>query len=169
MEDSQFTNALQLMGYYPGAIGKITELHATYYYDKWNLDISFETQVGGELSDFMGNFHEDRDGFWIALAEGQFAGCIIIDGRESHTKGGRLRWFIVPPEYQGQGIGRVLIRRGIAFCKERAYKKIYLWTFKGLDRARALYESEGFNLMEEVVVEQWGTIVTAQKYELPLT
>jgi GNAT superfamily N-acetyltransferase len=169
MEDSHVTDALQLIGYYPGAIGKITELHATYYHINWNLDISFETQVGGELSDFMGNFHEDRDGFWIALVKGHFAGCIIIDGRESHTKGGRLRWFIVPPEYQGQGIGRVLIRRGISFCKERAYKKIYLWTFKGLDRARSLYESEGFTLTEEVVAEQWGTVVTAQKYELDLT
>lgn len=169
MDDSQLTSALQLIGYFPGAIGKITALHATYYYDNWNLDISFETQVGGELSEFMGNFHEDRDGFWIAMVGGQFAGSIVLDGRESYLQGGRLRWFIVPPEYQGRGIGRVLLRRGIAFCKERAYKKIYLWTFKGLDQARALYQKEGFQLTEEIVVQQWGTIVTAQKYELPLT
>ena len=169
MEDSQFTDALQLIGYFPGAVGKITELHATYYYDKWDLDISFETQVGGELSEFMGNFNEDRDGFWIAMVGGQFAGSIVIDGRESYLKGGRLRWFIVPPEYQSRGIGRILLRRGITFCKEMAYKKIYLWTFKGLDRACTLYQKEGFQLMEEIVVSQWGTVVTAQKYELPLS
>jgi GNAT superfamily N-acetyltransferase len=169
MEDSQFTDALQLIGYFPGAVGKITELHATYYYDKWDLDISFETQVGGELSEFMENFNEDRDGFWIAMVGEQFAGSIVIDGRESYLKGGRLRWFIVPPEYQGRGIGRILLRRGITFCKEMAYKKIYLWTFKGLDRACTLYQKEGFQLMEEIVVSQWGTVVTAQKYELPLS
>ncbi len=46
-----------LSSYYPGAIGEITGLHATYYHDHWGFDISFETQVLKELSEFMQDFH----------------------------------------------------------------------------------------------------------------
>ena len=42
-----------LLGYYPGVVGRIIELHAVYYYENWGFDISFETQVGRELSEFM--------------------------------------------------------------------------------------------------------------------
>jgi hypothetical protein len=43
-------------GYFPGAVGKITELHAVYYHENWGFDISFETQVGRELSEFLRDF-----------------------------------------------------------------------------------------------------------------
>jgi len=42
-------NELKLTGYFPGAAGKITEEHGIYYYENWDFDISFETQVGREL------------------------------------------------------------------------------------------------------------------------
>jgi GNAT superfamily N-acetyltransferase len=159
------TNA-QLKGYYPGVIGKITELHATYYYKNWGFDVSFETQVGRELAEFISSFKVERDGFWIAEADGQFAGSIAIDAHEGNVDGVRLRWFIVSPEFQGKGIGRTLLRTAVAFCRNIGYPYIYLWTFKGLDAARFLYEAEGFRLDEEHNVEQWGNTITEQKFVL---
>jgi len=41
---------VKLTGYFPGVVGKITEQHAIYYYENWGFDVSFETQVGKELS-----------------------------------------------------------------------------------------------------------------------
>ncbi|MBN2515454.1 MAG: GNAT family N-acetyltransferase [Deltaproteobacteria bacterium] len=157
---------IRLKGCYPGAIGKITELHATYYYKNWGFDVSFETQVGRELSEFISGFEEERDGFWIAAVDGQFAGSIAIDGRRGNVDGVRLRWFIVPPEYQGKGIGRTLLRTALTFCKNIGYTYVYLWTFKGLDAARALYEAEGFRLREEHNVKQWGNVIAEQKFVL---
>jgi GNAT superfamily N-acetyltransferase len=159
------TNA-RLKGYCPGVIGKITELHATYYNKNWGFDVSFETQVGRELSEFISGFEEGRDGFWIAEVDGQFAGSIAIDSRDGNVDGVRLRWFIVSPEYQGKGIGRTLLRTAVTFCKNSGYTDVYLWTFKGLDAARALYEEEGFHLCEEHDVEQWGDTITEQKFVL---
>ncbi len=36
----------EMRGYFPGVVGAIVQLHATYYSEYWGFDISFETQVG---------------------------------------------------------------------------------------------------------------------------
>ena len=156
---------LILPGYFPGAIGKVTELHAVYYFENWGFDISFETQVGRELSEFMTTFRPERDGFWAAVRDGEFAGAIAIDGSRAVVEGARLRWFIVAPRFQGQGIGGELMGKAMRFCREAGHKRVYLWTFKGLDAARNLYEREGFRLTLEHAVEQWGSTIVEQKLE----
>jgi GNAT superfamily N-acetyltransferase len=161
-------NDLKLTGYFPGAAGKVIEEHGIYYYENWGFDISFETQVGRELSEFLMNFVETRDGFWVATIAGQFAGAIAIDGSQAGEEGVRLRWFIVNPRFQGHGIGRTLLRESLKFCKQVGYKRVYLWTFKGLETARYLYEREGFRLCKAHEVRQWGQDIVEQMYKLDL-
>jgi GNAT superfamily N-acetyltransferase len=162
------TNNIVLTGYFPGVLGKITELHATYYHEHWGFDISFETQVAMELCEFMRRLRKETDGFWVALADSHFAGAVAIDGSQANEEGPRLRWFIVEPHLQGLGIGRTLISSAVEFCRKARYKRIFLWTFKGLDPARHLYEREGFRLAEEHDVNQWGTRIKEQKFLLTL-
>ncbi|MBM3301016.1 MAG: GNAT family N-acetyltransferase [Deltaproteobacteria bacterium] len=164
----RLTEEILLTGYYPGVIGKIIELHATYYHEHWGFDFTFETQVGSELSDFMKEFDPGRDGFWAAMVNGVFAGAIAIDGRKSSSDGARLRWFIVEPRLQGKGIGSTLITKSIQFCAEAGHRRVYLWTFQGLDAARTLYERNGFRLTEEHNVDQWGTTLLEQRFDLDL-
>ena len=159
---------IEIKGYYPGVVGKITELHAVYYNENWGLDVTFETQVGGELSEFIRQFDGNRDGLWIAVKKGEFAGAIAIDGVDAFGEGARLRWFIVDPRYQGSGIGRNLIMQALAFCRQKGFPKVYLWTFKGLEDARRLYETVGFRLGEESQIAQWGQNIHEQKYELQI-
>jgi GNAT superfamily N-acetyltransferase len=162
------TEDIQLTGYYPGVIGKITELHAVYYHENWGFDVSFETQVGRELSDFIRDFRREKDGFWAAVMNGVFAGAVAIDGLQTGSEGARLRWFIVDPEFHGRGFGSLLINKAIGFCREAGHRKVFLWTFKGLNRARLLYERVGFRLAEEHAVWQWGGDLVEQKFELHL-
>jgi len=159
---------IQIRGYYPGVVGKITELHAVYYFEHWGFDVTFETQVGKELSEFVRQFDEKRDGLWVAVKEGKFAGAIAIDGMRAFEEGARLRWFIVAPQFQKAGIGKNLILQAVDFCRRRRYPKIYLWTFKGLESARRLYEAVNFRLCEENAVDQWGQHIKEQKYILHL-
>ena len=159
---------LEVKGYYPGVVGKITELHAVYYYENWGFDVSFETQVGRELSEFVTRFDSERDGLWVATIKGEFAGAIAIDGLKAFDEGARLRWFIVAPEFQGCGIGKELIMHAADFCKRRRFPKVYLWTFDGLNNARKLYEAVGFHLREENELPQWGQTIKEQKFELSL-
>ena len=157
---------MDLSGYYPGAIGKVTELHAVYYHENWGFDLSFEAQVGRELSEFLTGMNSERDGFWTASVNGRFAGAVAVDGSGFGAEGARLRWYIVDPEFQGTGVGKALIAEAIRFCREREFNKVFLWTFEGLDTARHLYEREGFRLVEENRVTQWGTTLTEQKFEM---
>jgi hypothetical protein len=39
-----------------------------------------------------------------------------------------------------------------------------LWTFQGLDTARALYERHGFVLVKEQLGARWGNTVTEQQF-----
>lgn len=157
-----------LQGYFPGAIGRITEAHAVYYHRHWGFDASFETQVASELSAFVASYDPHRDGLWAALHEDRMVGSIAIDGREAFTAGARLRWFLVHPEAQGAGIGIRLARAAVDFCRQRGYPRIFLWTFQGLAAARHLYEKCGFGLCEEHDVAQWGQRIREQKFELNL-
>jgi GNAT superfamily N-acetyltransferase len=162
------TGALRWTGYVPGAVGKITELHAVYYHENWGLDASFEAQVGKELSEFILEFQEGRDGLWVVSSGGELAGSIVIDGRQSDTRGARLRWLIVAPQFQNLGVGHELLNHAVDFCQKAGHRHIYLWTFEGLDTARVMYEHVGFRLSEEMEAPQWGKALVAQKFELDI-
>jgi GNAT superfamily N-acetyltransferase len=159
---------VEMKGYFPGVVGRITEMHAVYYHEHWGFDVSFETQVGTEFSEFIRGFRENRDFFRIATLDGEFAGAISIDGHQGSGEGVRLRWFIVDPRLQGRGIGSLLLREAIDFCKRVHYRRIILWTFRGLDTARSLYEKAGFRLAVEHEVSQWGQTIKEQMFELSL-
>lgn len=155
-------------GHRPGVIGKITELHAVYYHQHWGFDLSFEAQVGEELSRFLSELAPDRDTLLTAWAAGEFAGAVAIDGHSTPDLGARLRWFIVRPQFQGLGIGQGLLELALAFARGAGHGRVYLWTFRGLDDARRLYERAGFRLREEHQVRQWGGLIDEQRFDLVL-
>ncbi len=159
---------IELCGYIPGAIGRIAELHARYYHEHWSFGLFFESKVATELSEFLGRFDTRRDGFWVARIEKEFVGSIAIDGINADSKGAHLRWFIVSPENQRQGIGKMLLEEAIKFCNRAGFNRVYLWTFAGLDEARHLYEKFGFKLCEQHEGTQWGKRVVEQMFELRL-
>jgi GNAT superfamily N-acetyltransferase len=159
---------VKLSGYIPGAIGRIAEIHATYYHKHWGFHLFFESKVAIELSEFLRRLNHERDGFWVASVGEKIVGAIAIDGINHDSVGAHLRWFIVAPENQGQGIGETLIGEAVAFCREKKFIRVYLWTFEGLDPARRLYEKFGFKLCKQREGNQWGRTVTEQKFELNL-
>ena len=164
----QLCEKVKIGSYRPGAIGRITELHAEYYSKNSGFGLFFEAKVATEMSEFLKRFNETLDGFWVAIVEDKIVGSIAIDGIKSESEGAHLRWFIVATENQGQGIGKMLIREALAFCRAANFKKVYLWTFAGLDNARHIYEKSGFTLAREHSGSQWGVTVNEQMYELVL-
>jgi GNAT superfamily N-acetyltransferase len=154
------------IGYIPGSIGRISELHSTYYHKHWGFGLYFEAKVATELSEFLNRYDKNRDGIWNATVNGRVEGSITIDGIHALNEGAHLRWFIISDALRGKGVGRQLINRSIDFCKSKGYKKIYLWTFEGLNAARHLYEDVGFRLIKEKSGIQWGTMVNEQYFEL---
>jgi GNAT superfamily N-acetyltransferase len=160
---------IEIRGYQPGDIGWVTWMHGVYYSEYWSLGPRFEMEVASELVAFIRAFDPARDGFWVAARQGCTLGAIAIDGRLS--QGARLRWFIVAPECAGHGIGRQLMQTAMDFCRRAGHRDVFLWTMKGLDAARRIYEQHGFSLIGERIDEEWGTHVVHQhfaaKLELP--
>jgi len=153
-------------GYVPGSIGRVVELHGTYYQQQWGFSLFFEVRVATELAEFLGRYDRQRDGFWIAVLRGRVEGSITIDALHAEDAGAHLRWFIMSDALRGKGIGNQLIGAAIEFCRGMGYKRVYLWTFEGLNAARHLYEKAGFMLVEQQKGSQWGAEVNEQRFEL---
>jgi GNAT superfamily N-acetyltransferase len=157
-----------IRGYVPGSLGRVAELHGTYYHKNWGFGLFFEAKVAAELAAFLGRYDEQNDAFWTALVGGRIEGSITIDGVRAATEGAHLRWFIISDELQGRGAGNQLIGTAMDFCRSRGYRRVYLWTFEGLTAARHLYEKNGFRLVEQHKGTQWGREVIEQRFELEL-
>ena len=153
-------------GYRPGCIGRIAELHASYYHRLVGFGLFFESKVARELSEFCERSVEGRDGLWLALRDGAVEGSIAIDGSHAGTDGAHLRWFIASDAARGTGAGTALLGAAMDFCRSRRFERVTLWTFEGLDAARHLYVKAGFRLVEQRSGMQWGSTVNEQRFEL---
>jgi GNAT superfamily N-acetyltransferase len=162
---AQIGGTVELCGYRPGALGRVTELHGSYYAEHWGFDIRFEAEVAREMAAFLLRFDPARDGFWLAVAGNRILGSITIDGGASPAEEARLRWFVLAPESQGRGIGKRLMAQAMAFCRDRGLRRVYLHTFAGLEAARHLYERHGFRLIAEQADDDWGSRITHQTFE----
>ncbi|WP_175724948.1 bifunctional helix-turn-helix transcriptional regulator/GNAT family N-acetyltransferase [Burkholderia ambifaria] len=150
-------------GYQPGCIGDIASLHARFYSEHWGFGAFFEKKVATELAEFAGALPAEGKALWLHVENGRALASVAIDGNKA-TGIAHLRWFIVDDALRGAGIGRQLMTRAMHFVDEQQFGETYLWTFKGLDSARHLYESFGFALTSESEGAQWGTHVIEQRF-----
>ena len=121
-------------GYVPGAIGRVAELHATYYQRIPGFGVFFESRVARELAQFCEAYDDDRDGLWLAHLDGGIEGAIAIDGTHAGKDGAHLRWFITSDKVRGTGIGRKLLASAVEFCRACHYDRIYLENLPGAGR-----------------------------------
>jgi GNAT superfamily N-acetyltransferase len=154
------------LGYVPGCIGRVAEMHATYYARETGFGAPFEAKVAAELAEFCLRYEDGRDGLWLARDGSTIHGSVAIDGSRARESGAHLRWFIASDESRGKGVGSQLLVAALAFCKAQAYRKVYLWTFDELHAARHLYEKQGFKLSRTQRGSQWGKEVNEQLFTL---
>ncbi len=152
-------------GYAPGVIGRITELHGAYYSRLVGFGASFESKVASGLAEFIPRVNRSGNLLLRAESGGRIVGSIAIDGEDLGNGLAHLRWFIVDDAMRRTGLGRALIGKAMEFCDRQNFKATQLWTFKGLDAARQLYEIHGFQLVDEFTGDQWGVEVLEQKFE----
>jgi GNAT superfamily N-acetyltransferase len=129
------------------------------------FDPTFEAYVAGPLAEFI-RAGSDRGRLWIAERSGGMVGCVAIVPASSQTA--QLRWFLVDPSARRAGLGRRLLDEALAFCRERGYADVILWTESALKVAARLYESVGFRKTEEKPGWVWGVDLVEEKYELRL-
>lgn len=151
-------------GYRPGLIGRIAEMHAAFYSQHYGFGQFFESKVAAGVAEFAGRLQEPCNQVWTAMLNGQIVGSLAIDGQDLGENKAHLRWFILDDGCRGSGVGRLLMAQAMAFSDQRGFAQTHLWTFKGLEAARKLYESFGFELAHEEEGAQWGRTVTEQEF-----
>lgn len=151
-------------GYTAGIVGRIVEMHASYYSRLVGFGVTFESKVAADLTDFILRAESPLNEIWYVQKGEQVVGSIAIDGEDLGDGKAHLRWFIVDSTLHGTGVGKHLIGKAMAFCDSRRFREAQLWTFKGLDAARKLYERHGFLLVDEHPGDQWGAEVMEQKF-----
>jgi GNAT superfamily N-acetyltransferase len=143
-------------------------MHDAYYGPRWGFGPAFTQKNVAELTAFLGDFDAERDGLWTAQTDRRIEGSVAIERPRAEGGMAELRWFLVSDALRGQGAGSQLLEAALSFCRQCGFSGVGLWTFAGLDRARQLYESVGFVLVDQRTGGHWGTEVLEQRLELRL-
>jgi DNA-binding MarR family transcriptional regulator/GNAT superfamily N-acetyltransferase len=151
-------------GFLPGAIGRVAEMHGRYYAREWGMNSFFEARVASGMAEFSQRLDRPDNQIWLALQAGEIIGSIAVDGEDLGEGKAHVRWVIVDDGVRGSGTGRRLLDAAMAFCDEQGFEETHLWTFKGLEAARKLYEDAGFRVAEEWSGDQWGQVLTEQRF-----
>ncbi|CAI9416448.1 hypothetical protein ANOBCDAF_03723 [Pleomorphomonas sp. T1.2MG-36] len=151
-------------GYRPGLVARITDMHMRYYAREHGLGRRFETLVAGGLAEFCDRLDNPQNAIWTAQMGGEIVGSLAIDGEDMGAGIAHLRWFVVADGLRGSGAGKRLLDAAMAFADGHGFAETRLSTFAGLDAARHLYESRGFELAEEKIGAQWGRELVEQRF-----
>ena len=167
--ESQFSMHIEapiqiVCGYRTGLIARITEMHAHYYSRTAGFGQRFETVVAAGLASFCDRLGNPKNRIWASVQDGRIVGSIAIDGEDLDGNIAHLRWFILDDSARGKGTGKRLLSAALEFADAQGFVETNLWTFRGLEAARHLYESHGFTCVEEYLGDQWGTEVMEQKF-----
>ena len=154
-------------GYTPALLGRVTEMHARFYARHHGFGPVFERKVAAEMAGFLGRIDRPCNAVWSVHMGNELVGSVSIDGDDLEEGQAHLRWFIVDERAQGCGAGQMLISAAMAFVDRQGFDETHLWTFKGLNAARRLYERAGFTLVEERPGARWGTEVLEQRFVRP--
>ena len=80
------------------------------------------------------------DRLWVACEGGAVLGFVALADAE-------VTWLYVHPDHQGRGVGTALLRRALAHADADGLAQVETTVLDG-NRARALYEREGFVLAQ---------------------
>ena len=149
-----------------GDYGWAVERHGVIYDAEFGWGPAFEGLVAELFGKFAQKHDPARERCWIAELNGERVGCVFVVGREPDLA--QLRCLLVEPKARGHGVGGKLVDACVEFARGAAYRKMMLWTNKGLDSARKIYESVGFKLVEEKAHRDFGPELVGQSWEMDL-
>jgi DNA-binding MarR family transcriptional regulator/GNAT superfamily N-acetyltransferase len=126
----------------------------------------WKSYVAEAVHKLVEQFDQQRDCMLILDRGGVHCGCIAIAHTEKTTA--QLRFFFVEASLRGLGAGRRLMDTAMAFCREKNYRHVFLWTCDRLDAARYLYAKNGFHITGTHENNEWGAPMLEEQWDLDL-
>jgi GNAT superfamily N-acetyltransferase len=119
---------------------------------EFGIPITLEDQP--DLMDVPGFFQTGNGNFWLALRNGEVAGCIGL--KDIGLGKAALRKMFVKAQYRGReyNIGQGLLDTLLAWARERQFKEILLGTTDKFLAAHRFYERNGFNTIAKSSLPQ---------------
>src|SRR5687768_16305922 len=105
-----------------------------------------------EESGLLHYLDHELDEYFLVEQEGRVVGCGGINFSEDGTTA-KISWDIFHPEYQGKGLGSLLLQYRIRKLKE--LPQVQTISVRTSQLVYSFYEKNGFHL-EEVVVDHWA-------------
>jgi len=151
----------------PGDLGWVVQAHGEAYTSEYHWDNSFEALVARIVADYAEHGQPGRDAAWIAEIDGRRVGCVFcVAGDDDQTA--KLRILLVHPTARGHGLGTRLVETCVAFARNAGYQRITLWTNDVLTSARKIYQSAGFQLVDQERHHSFGHDLVGQNWVLHL-
>jgi GNAT superfamily N-acetyltransferase len=112
------------------------------YVDFLQVNLDFQ-DYENELAKLPAKYAEPEGSIFLAKVAGQAVGCIALWKLEFGVC--EMKRLFVKSEFQGLGVGKMLVAKLIEEAKNKGYSTIKLDTLKRLKSANYLYISLGFN------------------------
>ena len=147
----------------PGDLGWVVMAHGQVYADEFGWDTSFEALVARIVADWAEGHDPAREAAWIAEVDGRRAGCIFcVAAKDQETA--KLRILLVHPDARGHRVGALLVDTCLDFARSAGYSRITLWTNDVLRSARQIYQSVGFELVDQQPHHSFGHDLIGQTW-----
>lgn len=144
----------------------MVQVHIDTYERDEGFDASFGVLIGQILDDFLGSHDPQCERGWIAWNGDVPLGsifCVRIDAQTA-----KLRLFQLVPQARGLGIGRLLLETCTDFARVQGYATMKLWTHKSHEAANTLYLRNGWEIIEEKPVFNYGKSLIERVMQLKL-
>lgn len=168
LDDEPPAGPVVLRAFGAADLGWLIDRHGALYAEEHGFDARFAGLVAEIAGAFVRTAQPERSRGWIAEAGGRRVGSVLLTQGESGATAAQLRLLLVEPQWRGKGVGRALLAAATEFARRAGYAELRLWTNHVLLKARRLYETAGFRLINEARHEMFGPPLIGQTWTLDL-
>ncbi len=115
------------------------------YADQLGVDLCFQ-DFDEELANLPGAYAAPRGALFLALVDGELAGCCALRPLEDvdYPNASEMKRLYVRKAFRGFGLGRQLAEATLDAARTAGYHCVLLDTLDDMESARTLYEGLGF-------------------------
>lgn len=120
-------------------------------YAQWiGLPLDFQN-FDEELAGLPGHYAKPDGRLYLAIVDGQAAGCVALRCFDTTDDGSRrceMKRLFVRDAFKGKGLGKMLANRAIGDARGIGYTEMLLDSFSFMESAIAMYRKLGFEEIE---------------------